>query len=54
MMGDIDYVNTMVFKISTYEQNDIFLGDRLICTFESALPTFFELRFHKNILCNIV
>ena len=37
MMGDIDYVNTMVLKISTYEQNNIFLGDRLICTFESAM-----------------
>ena len=36
MMGDIDYVNNMVLKISSYEQNNIFLGDRLICTFESA------------------
>lgn len=36
MMGDIDYVNNMMLKISTYERNNIFLGDRLICTFESA------------------
>lgn len=36
MMGDIDYVNTMVLKITTYEQNKFLLGDRLICTFESA------------------
>lgn len=26
MMGDVDYVNTMVLKISTYEQNNIFRG----------------------------
>jgi len=36
MMGDIDYVNNMMLKIATYEQNNIFIGDRLICTFESA------------------
>lgn len=36
MMGDLDYVNNMILKISTYEQNDIFIGDKLICTFESA------------------
>ena len=36
MMGDLDYVNSMMLKISTYEQNNIFLGDRLICSFESA------------------
>lgn len=36
MMGDLDYVNNMMLKISTYEQNNIFLGDKLICTFESA------------------
>lgn len=36
MMGDLDYVNNMMLKISTYEQNNIFIGDKLICTFESA------------------
>lgn len=36
MTGDIDYANTMVLKITTYEQNNFLLGDRLICTFESA------------------
>ena len=36
MMGDLDYVNNMMLKISTYEKNNIFIGDKLICTFESA------------------
>ena len=36
MMGDLDYVNNMMLKISTYEQNSIFIGDKLICTFESS------------------
>lgn len=36
MMGDLDYVNNMMLKITTYEQNNIFLGERLLCTFESA------------------
>ena len=36
MMGDLDYANNMMLKISTYEQNNIFIGDKLICTFESA------------------
>ena len=35
MMGDLDYVSNMMLKIATYEQNNIFIGDRLICTFES-------------------
>lgn len=36
MMGDLEYVNNMMLKITTYEQNNILIGDRLICTFESA------------------
>lgn len=36
MMGDLDYVNNMMLKITTYEQNNIIFGDKLICTFESA------------------
>lgn len=35
MMGDMEYVSSMMLKLSTYERNGIFLGDRLICTFES-------------------
>lgn len=36
MMGDSDYVSNMMLKINTYERNGIFLGDKLICTFEST------------------
>lgn len=36
MMGDADYVANMMLKINTYEKNGIYLGDNLICTFESA------------------
>lgn len=35
-MGDLDYVSNMMLKIATYEQNNIFTGNRLICTFESV------------------
>lgn len=35
MMGDSDYVSNMLLKINTYERNGIFLGGKLICTFES-------------------
>lgn len=36
LMGDPDYVSNMMLKISTYERNGIFVGDTLICTFESS------------------
>lgn len=35
MMGNLDYVANMILKMSTYERNQIFLGDGLLCTFES-------------------
>ena len=45
MMGDPDYVKSMMAKINTYERNDIFLGDRLLCTFESS-----ERSLNNNVL----
>lgn len=36
MMGDSDYVSNAMLKIATFEQNNIFLGERLICSFEST------------------
>lgn len=36
MMGDSDYVSNMMSKIYLYEQNGIYVGDRLICSFESG------------------
>ncbi len=36
MMGDPEYVSNMLLKVSMYERNGIFIGDRLICSFEST------------------
>ena len=35
MMDDSDYVENAVFKISKYEQNGLYVGDKLIFTFET-------------------
>ena len=34
-MGDADYMEKVISKIALYEQNNIFIGDRLILTFET-------------------
>ncbi|MCQ2499681.1 MAG: hypothetical protein MJ133_11955 [Lachnospiraceae bacterium] len=39
MMGDSDYVSNMLYKMNLYEQNNIYMGDRLICSFESSKRT---------------
>ena len=36
MMDDEEYVNKMLFKISTYERNGIFIGVNLFVTYETS------------------
>ena len=36
MMGDFDYCKRALTKISKYASNGIFIGDQLICTFETS------------------
>lgn len=36
MMDKVDYVTNFISKIKIYEQNNIFMGDNLIVTFESS------------------
>ena len=35
MMGDSRYVENMMLKVNTYEKNGIYIGDMLLCVFES-------------------
>ena len=35
MMDDPDYVEKAIRKIAIYEQNEIYLGENLIATFET-------------------
>lgn len=36
MMDDIDYVNSTMYKLDTYERNGIYLGHRLLITHETG------------------
>lgn len=36
MMDDMEYVNTTIFKLQTYERNGIYLGVQLYLTFETG------------------
>ncbi len=36
MMDDSDYVNTVMYKLDTYEKNEIYLGHRLLITHETS------------------
>lgn len=53
MMSDMDYVANMMLKISTYEKNHIYIGDRLICTFESLKRPLNINSFKNNIKNNL-
>ncbi len=35
MMDDSDYVEKAIYKISKYEQNGLYVGDKLIFTYET-------------------
>lgn len=36
MMDDMDYINTLLYKLETYERNGIYLGINLFFTYETS------------------
>lgn len=36
MLDDINYVENVIFKLSTYEKNGIYIGDKLFITYETS------------------
>lgn len=40
MMDDMNYVDTTLFKINSYEKNDIYLGVNLFITYETSRQPF--------------
>ena len=36
MMDDIEYVNTVLYKLNTYERNGIYVGTKLFVTYETS------------------
>ena len=36
MMDDLNYVNTAIYKLNTYERNGIYLGVNLFLTYETS------------------
>ncbi len=36
MMDDVNYMNSVMYKIDTYERNEIYLGHKLLITHETS------------------